>query len=206
MLCNRYILALENKLRESLPGRKAHHKLAPKIRKLDINPPKNSIKAAVIILIYFPQNRIPEILFIRRPEYDGYHSGQVSFPGGKADKSDQNLKITALRECNEEVGIPEHLIKILGELTPLYIPVSNFIVYPFVGICSQKVHLITDPNEVAYTFSYPLADLTKLKIEKKILKLTNRDAEVPFYNIKNEMVWGATSMILCEFIEILKTI
>ena len=113
-----------------LPGESAQLKMAPTYRG-SFPDQKEAIRAAVLALLY-PSGGVAHLVFIKRNEYDGPHSAQVSFPGGAWEEGDDSLEQTAIRETREELGIQDD-IEILGALTPLHIPVSNFLVYPFVG-------------------------------------------------------------------------
>jgi 8-oxo-dGTP pyrophosphatase MutT (NUDIX family) len=141
---------------------------------------------------------------MKRPDYDGAHSGQISFPGGKVETDDENLEQTALRETSEELGILKNKIQILGKLSPLKIQVSGFEVNPFVGFINEKPFWKPDPDEVAYLIEAPVTELLNPSISKiENWKLHNTNVDVPFYKIENEKIWGATAMILSEFIEII---
>jgi 8-oxo-dGTP pyrophosphatase MutT (NUDIX family) len=160
--------------------------------------------ASVLILLY-PVNSQPWIVFMKRPEYAGAHSGQISLPGGKVDLKDKNLIHSALRETQEELGVANKNIHILGKLTPLKIQVSGFEVNPFVGILKEKPLWKPDSNEVKYLIETPVYEFLKpstIKIES--WNLHNKKIDVPFFNIKDEKIWGATAMIMSEFIEIIE--
>lgn len=142
---------------------------------------------------------------MKRPEYEGSHSGQISLPGGKIEINDTSLAHTALRETNEELGISEENIQILGNLTSLKIQVSGFEVNPFVGFLKVKPLWKPDPNEVKYLIETPvntLLDPSTTMVENR--NLHNKNIDVPFFYIRNEKIWGATAMILSEFVEIIK--
>ena len=200
--------AIKEELLSDLPGLEFHNKLAPKHTKLlsgEID--KNNAAVCIVILSCHEKQKI---IFIKRTIYDGHHSGQISFPGGKEEKSDNSLYETARRECFEEIGIKLSQQHYLGKLSPLFIPVSGFMVYPFVFYypCIEEKEFIIDTQEVEYPVFFNLNELlipdllktTKIKLEK------SRIISAPYYDIKNEIVWGATAMILSEFIEILKRI
>ena len=141
----------------NLPGNKSLLKLAPPARVkqiLDGFIPKNPKLAAVLVLFYGDENNDTRMILILRNTYNGVHSNQVSFPGGKKDDSDFNLKQTAIRETVEELGLDKSFIKIIGSLSKFYIPPSNFNVQPFIGIynklpkfnpCINEVSLVINP-------------------------------------------------------------
>jgi len=167
---------------------------------------ENPVFAAVMLLI-FPVGNEPNIVFIKRPEYIGAHSNQVSFPGGRVEKDDVNLAATAIRETQEELGNNLDNITIIGNLTPLLIPISGYEVHPYVGAIEYCPVWQPDPGEVLYTMDVPLKELFDEKNQKKETWVFNGiEREVPFYAVNNEKIWGATAMILAEFETILKNI
>jgi 8-oxo-dGTP pyrophosphatase MutT (NUDIX family) len=197
-----FIEKIRNSLQKPLPGAKSHYKMSPEGRnKFPLNP--NTINAAVSILL-FPINNKPYTVFIKRHDYIGYHSGQVSLPGGKYELSDLSNTDTALRETSEELGVDVDSIEVLGALSPLSIPISGFQVFPF--ICFMKNYPIwnPDPLEVKYLIEVPVFELTDpTTIKNEIRKLHNSQVNVPFYSIEQEKIWGATAMIISEFIDVM---
>jgi len=201
----KYIETLKN---TKLPGIEAQFKLAPKLRlnynvkKIKANDPKI---AAVLALFYPNQNNEVTLLLTKRANYNGTHSGQISFPGGKVEQSDLNLKQTALRETYEEVGIIDEDIEVIREFTEVYIPPSNFLVTPFIGIIYNKPVFKVN-SEVAKIIEVPFS---KLIDETSIgsIKITNsymKETSVPCFKIDDSIIWGATAMILSEIREVLK--
>jgi 8-oxo-dGTP pyrophosphatase MutT (NUDIX family) len=159
-----------------------------------------SPELAAVMLLVFPVNNIPNIVFIKRPIYDGAHSNQVSFPGGRFEKIDIDLATTAIRETQEELGINLNNIKIIGKLTPLLIPISGYEVHPYVGVLEHQPTWQPDPEEVLYTIDVPLKNIFEKENQKKENWIFNGiDREVPFYAVNSEKIWGATAMILAEF-------
>lgn len=193
---------LEKHLEQNLPGEKAQFKLAPETRPTG-HPNDNTIEAGVLILIYPDEQGIPTTVFMKRPEYEGHHSAQISFPGGKSEITDKNIIETALRESFEEIGIKPGLVEVIGTLTPLFIPVSNFLVHPIIGFTKRKPAFILDKNEVDYLIVCPLLKLLKAEIKETIMHINRTSYNVPYYDINNEVIWGATSMIVSELIEVL---
>jgi 8-oxo-dGTP pyrophosphatase MutT (NUDIX family) len=196
-----FIERLKTALQNPLPGEKAQFIMAPQGR---INLPHSdkSVSAAVLILLY-PVNEEPWIVFIKRPEYNGFHSGQISFPGGKVEKTDIGLENTALRETFEELGVPVKNVQLIGKLSPLHIPISSFDVQPFVGFTMKKPDWKPDNAEVTYPVESPLKEfLNPDKVLKEIWTLRNVQTEVPFYSIKGEKIWGATAMMMSEFLNL----
>lgn len=201
-----HIKSLENKK----PGVEAQLIMAPyrktQLKNLKVNELKSK-KAAVQILLY-PKNNTPHFALMKRPVYNGHHSGQISLPGGRLEKSDLNLEYTAKRETFEEIGIPENHIKNLYSLSDLFIPPSNFFVSPFLGYIDYTPRFIKDPVEVAEILEVPLTNLldeNRVK-NKKIKHSSNISVDTPYFELNNEIVWGATAMILSEFKQLLLTL
>lgn len=160
-------------------------------------------EAAVLVLLYERQDRLV-LPLTRRTETVEMHKGQISLPGGAREPQDHGFAQTALRETCEELGIPEETVEVLGALTPLYIPPSRFCVYPYVGYTSRTYPLRSDPNEVAEIIEVPLEHL--LDPATRQVEIHSRDKQrfqVPVYWVANQKVWGATAMILAEFLTML---
>ena len=203
-----FLKHIETVKNTKLPGIEAQFKLAPKLR-LNYNAKKikaNDPKIAAILALFYPnQNNEVTLLLTKRANYNGTHSGQISFPGGKVEQSDLNLKQTALRETFEEVGIIDEDIEVIREFTEVYIPPSNFLVTPFIGIIYNKPVFKVN-SEVAKIIEVPFS---KLIDETSIgsIKITNsymKETSVPCFKIDDSIIWGATAMILSEIREVLK--
>lgn len=203
-----FIKQLKIRLDQPLPGEDAQYLMAPisrlKIKELSkkVFKPK---KSAVLILI-FPEGEEIKTVFIERPVYDGVHSGQVAFPGGKYDDTDESLEQTALREAFEEVGVNPEEVKVLGKLTDLYIQPSNFLVSPFIGYLKEKPNFIPDEREVEQIVVYNLFDLNNddLKGEKEVKLSLGIKLKAPYYAIEGLTVWGATAMMISELNEVIR--
>lgn len=154
--------------------------------------------AAVLILLYPVQHHL-HFALIERNQYQGVHSGQISLPGGQHE-GDESLATTALRETFEEVGVAPSTVELLGELTTIYIPPSDFEVHPFVGYTSTHPQWQPNPYEVAALIETPLNWLfdDNLK-EVGVVPTTRGTIDAPYYAIKGQKVWGATAIILSEF-------
>ena len=141
-----------------------------------------------------------------RPEYGGVHSGQVSFPGGRVEKSDTGLVQTALRESNEELGIPQEKVEILGNLTELFIIASNFTVLPVVGSLDFRPEFIPDEREVVEIIETPISNLLDSKVikERGFEVGAGYSINAPYFDINGHHVWGATAMMLSEFLTVYK--
>lgn len=203
-----FLKHIETLKNTKLPGIEAQFKLAPKLR-LNYNAKKikaNDPKIAAVLALFYPnQNNEVTLLLTKRANYNGTHSGQISFPGGKVEQSDLNLKQTALRETFEELGIIDEDIEVIREFTEVYIPPSNFLVTPFIGIIYNKPVFKVN-SEVAKIIEVPFS---KLIDETSIgsIKITNsymKETSVPCFKIDNSIIWGATAMILSEIREVLK--
>lgn len=197
--------ALLEELAKPLPGITSQLKMSPEHRSFQHRSAENIIEAAVSLVILNTGQKKPQMVLIKRPEYEGHHSGQVSFPGGKMDSSDFSLLDCAIRETREETGLALDVSENLGKLTPLDIPVSGFRVTPFVFFVNRSVEFLPDTGEVEYLICFPL----KILLDESIIRLhrfrhEEFEFEAPYFPIKNEIVWGATSMILAEFADILR--
>ena len=197
---------LSGKLKEDLPGKLAQLEAIP-YRKKDYGSFNidNAKKSAVLIL-FFLKEKEPHIVLIQRPIYKGVHSGQIAFPGGKVEESDKDIFHTALRETNEEVGVLIEDVEVVGRLTDMYIPVSNFLVTPVVGFVDYMPSFIPDEREVAEIIDLKVADLTKIReLEStKVNFANNKIVNVPCFDFNNKIVWGATAVMLNELRWVLK--
>lgn len=188
-----------------LPGPSSQVKMAPKIRISDILKPKtntNTISSSVLILIYPADNQLKTVL-IQRPFYNGVHGGQVSFPGGKRER-DESIEQTALREANEEIGIDPNNVNIIGKLTPLFIPPSNYIVYPFVGYMNKRPVFVPDSFEVMDIIEVELDFfLDKQNYKSEFIAMSSGEKlQTPCFIYNEKIVWGATAMIIMEMADL----
>jgi 8-oxo-dGTP pyrophosphatase MutT (NUDIX family) len=186
---------------QELPGQQAQYKMVPPGRertRLENITYSNPKRAAVLVLVY-PKQSEPHIVLMKRNSYPGVHSDQISFPGGKLEAFDENLQQAAVRESNEELGIlPDH-VSILGELTQVYIPPSNFLVNPFVGFSEERPDFIPDNKEVTEVLEVSVSDILNPKnLEMVNLDLRGKQIEAPAYILNGHVVWGATAMMLSE--------
>ena len=199
---------LRTRLELPLPGTSAHLKMASDIRLNELTNGydiENAKKSSVLILLYPCKNSLCFVL-IKRQNDGGVHSGQISFPGGAMEKSDDSFYKTALREANEEVGINADEVQVIGTLTELYIPPSNFLVFPVIGYMNKKPQFTPDHREVAEIIEADLFSLINTKVANwKEIEVRGTKLKTPYYNINGYTVWGATAMILSEFIEVIKS-
>ncbi len=193
---------LREKLRQPLPGIDAQYEMAPSTRKrYPVNElqPGSYRQSAVAILLYEKNDQI-HLPLTKRHAYDGKHSGQISFPGGKQDDKDESLMHTALRELREETGITGH-VEVIGGLTPIYIPVSNFYVEPYIVWHRESITFSPDAREVQSLIELDI-DLLKsdeIVVTEGIVNGDGYQLKTPYFNVRGEIVWGATAMILNEF-------
>jgi 8-oxo-dGTP pyrophosphatase MutT (NUDIX family) len=192
---------------EKLPGINAQLTMAPVSRLQELNNGYKALvpKKSAVLILFYPENGSTKLVMIKRAIDDSVHSGQIAFPGGKFEAKDKNLVATALRETNEEVGINPESINIIGKLTTLYIPPSNFDVHPFIAYTNEKPAMKNN-HEVEKIIELDLTDLqspqnlTKKNIKHRFGNLI----DVPCFYVHNEIIWGATAMIISELLEVIK--
>ena len=203
----RFITQLKIRINNDLPGEESHQ-IMRVIYDQSIELPFskiNSTAAAVLILLYLEDNEIYFFLTKRTDELEN-HKGQISLPGG-TQEGNEKLIDTALRETQEEIGINKTSISIIGTITPLFVPVTGFMIYPFIGYSLNKLNPKPDPVEVATIFSVNISDLLNKEnqtTEKRNIR--GYDVQVPYFKLNDYQVWGATSMILSEFRDLIKFI
>lgn len=164
-------------------------------------PPRAS---AVLVLIY-GKDEAAHTLLMKRPAYEGVHSGQMAFPGGRQEPEDPDLLSTALREFREETGATAEA-EVLGALTPVYIPPSRSLVTPFVAVAAQAGPFAPDPREVDHLVEAPLKLLLRDDIVKRSqqhIAMLGRTVEIPYFDVQGHVVWGATAMMLAELRQLL---
>lgn len=204
------IQQLEKELKKPLPGEQIQLRMSAisRIREtMDFSHQSDAIRSSVLILL-FPagKNGDVSLVLILRPRYDGVHSGQIALPGGRFESSDGELLNTALREAREEIGIDPGKVRIIGQLTELYIPPSNYLVAPFIGFVLDEPSFKPDLQEVEEIIVIRLKDLIEersLKIKEFVVS-SGLKVTAPCYDVDGHLIWGATAMILSEFREIVK--
>ena len=192
-----------------LPGEAAHREMAPMIRikelsEIDIDS-KNPSEAGVMAVFYPDASNDTRIVLILRKTYKGVHSNQVGFPGGRREAEDHDLQDTALRETEEEVGIPKEKIEVIKKLSKLYIPPSNFWVQPYIGIVDETPQFVREESEVEAILEVLLSDFLNDQniISEKLTTSYADDIDVPAYLLNEKVVWGATGMMLSEVRQLL---
>lgn len=199
---------LPERLKHPLPGRVAQNRMSSKKRIRELLNVINSgdEHVAGVLLLLYPDKKKLSTVLMQRPQYDGVHGGQISLPGGKREPDDETIIDTALREAQEEIGIVPANVRLLGTLTTLYIPPSNFLVTPVVGYCPRRPDFRSEPSEVEAIIELEVEKLLEPDaIQHKEVKTgLGLSLEVPSYYIHQKIIWGATAMILSEFLELVQ--
>ena len=194
-------------LKSPLPGPFAQSEMASAQRMPFVlgDVPQKAVEAAVLALL-FPTNEGRNtcelmdwaVLLIRRTSYEGVHSGQIAFPGGKRESGDKDHWDTACRETHEEVGIGDAYLQRIGELTRLYVPASNFVIYPFMALVLPGATLTIDPREVVEYRQIPLRALDPAKAVLLDFNYEGGKRPAPAWQYGSFTIWGATAMMLAE--------
>lgn len=198
--------AIARALRRPLPGLPAMVRMAPFPRPLEPPTPNHRTREGGVLLLLYPNGPTGELHLVltRRTETVGNHRGQISFPGGSVDPDDESTSQTALREACEEIGVCGKELRLLGDLTPLYIPPSNFRIHPHVAWLPRRPQFRLQPDEVAELLEAPISHfLDERNIGVEDWPLRGDLVTVPFYNICGHKIWGATAMVLAEFAAVL---
>ena len=205
-------------LPEILPGKAAHLKLAPEPRVITLikerTPPSSAKESAVLVLLTPAKDKNGdrsqnlmnwELLLIKRNTYHGVHSGQIAFPGGKCEDSDSDYCDTACREAYEELGIEKSRITIIGPLSKLYVPPSNFTIYPILALNNSFSRYTPNPREVTQYISIPLHMFNPHNAQRCRVQAGPYEwVHAPGYVIDNNIIWGATAMIIAELYEVVE--
>lgn len=201
---------IRERLSHPLPGVDSHMKMAPAFRAAELLKSEGNLhrakKSAVMILLFHDQSEL-KMIVIRRSEYVGVHSGQIAFPGGRFEEEDGDVRTTALREIEEEIGIDRSKIEILGRLSDIYVPPSNFLISIFVGYLSERPHYTLQEREVAEVIEIPFNEFKRADIVKQkefFVSSQNSTSYAPYFDLENAEIWGASAMVISEFLDILK--
>lgn len=207
---SQFIEQLKHEILHNPPGESAHVSMAPMNRPLSSVALQNvrdyRISAVAILLFSYAESNEIQCVLIQRPNYEGAHSGQISFPGGKRDLDDLSTEHTARRECHEEIGCLLREDQLVGKLTDVFIPVSNFLVHPYLYYYSGDPVFNTDEREVSELITFPIDYLKSsesLSTMDIILPGNVKVKNVPCFVFNNKKVWGATALILSELKELL---
>ena len=203
-----FLKGLEARLKGPKPGLAAQLKMVPEPRpgqKTYREVLDSCRRAAVLILIYPRRGRLHLVLTLRTSKVD-HHRDQVSLPGGEKERR-ETIIAAALREAAEELRVGPDAVRIIGRLTPLYVPPSNFCIFPVVAAAEKRPRFHRAPAEVAEVIDLPLDILLDPgKVRREVWRLRGQDTVVPFYAFGGHKIWGATAMVLAEFAEIIASI
>jgi len=192
-------------LHHRLPGLGSHYKLLPANRTLKAAPEdKSRIKYSSVLLLLFEEEKRLNVLLIKRPRHMKHHAGQIALPGGRIEEGETAVE-TALRETWEEIGVKKEAIEILGELSEFYVEVSRFQIKPIVGWLHEIPSCRLCNEEVEKIIHFPI-ELFKPPFQHLERATSTGEIDVPCIIFKNEVIWGATAMILSEFSDVLETI
>ena len=193
-----------------LPAESSQFKMVPPSRMDFLDKYKEAMKqakqSAVLALFYPDRQDQTKFALIQRKPYNGVHSAQISFPGGKVEKNDLDLEYTAKRETQEEIGVQPEKVEIVKKLTQIYIPPSNFTVQPFLGILNLTPDFVLEETEVEEILEVSLVDFINENcvVTKTVSTSYNKKVEVPAYFLNGHIVWGATAMMLSEVKDLIK--
>lgn len=187
-----------------LPGSTAHAGMMPEGRSLSMFSKADSCVHSAVLLLLFEQQDSARIVFIKRAEYDGVHSGQIAFPGGRAEPEDADFWQTAVRETVEETGINQ-TVNYLGRLSDLFVPPSGYLIHPYVGFVAEKPDYVPDLHEVTKVFDEDLSWFIQPEAKGEIqYKSGHKSGIAPCFKSQNHIIWGATAMIFNEFLLLLR--
>jgi len=193
---------------KELPGEAAHLAMLP-LRAPSSEALKNAenVRLSAVAVVLFDSADGLKTLVIQRQQYEGTHSGQISFPGGKWEQSDTSLEYTARRECEEEIGIHRDELQLIGKLTNVFIPVSSFLIEPYAFYWPDPHdRFLPSEREVAAIHSLPISLLTDESIELIDIQIPNgqKMLKIPHFGVGEIKIWGATALMLNELREVLR--
>lgn len=191
---------------EPLPGVNAQMKMAPTGRQMEI-PRKVAFRKSAVLMPILESQEGVRLVLTRRTVYPGVHSGQISFPGGKFEAGESDAAEVALRESFEEIGLSREQVDILGELSKLYIPVSQMLVYPVLARVKYPVQWVINEREVDEVLEVPIAHFMDARqIISYEVKRAEQRLIAPAYAMDTIPVWGATAMMISELVELLNSV
>lgn len=203
-----FVDKLGKMLSAPLPGLKAQSLMIPPTRRMKVYDQMNEAKLSAVLILFYEVDGEIYFALIKRAKYEGVHSGQIALPGGQYEETDKELTETALREAEEEIGIEARKVKIIGALSPIYIPPSHFKVFPFAGYYPEKPKFKADGVETTEIIEIKLSDFynPEFQTEKEIITRDGNRVTVPCFFLNHHIVWGATAMILSELLFLIKKI
>ena len=196
------IAQLRRATEQNLPGWSAQQRMATEVHRNARLTPRSDARRAAVLMLLYPRAEQTYLPLIVRPTYAGVHSGQIALPGGKVEKEDRSLTHTALRETKEEIGVQVPETQVIGVLSELYIPPSNFIVTPILAYTDTQPTYQPDPSEVAEVLDFPLTAFAEPahRSSVRVKAMKNVTLEAPCYQIGEHIVWGATAMMMSELV------
>lgn len=208
MLFNECIKYLEGRFRFPLPGKQAQFLMAPETRLTNEEYLKQfpEHKVSCVLFLLYPSGEKTHFALIERTSGGGVHGGQISLPGGKNETSDKSYWNTAVRETEEEIGVNRNEISLLGQMTDLFIPASKFRVFPHVGYVVNEPEFVPNKNEVKNIIHADLSLFLSGEIKfKKEFKTSYGKLPAPYFKYQDYEIWGATAMIISEFVSLFKS-
>ncbi len=212
MLFNSFLESVVKIKHLNLIGETSHAKMSPPYRLAlaeKMKAESKSAKKAGVLALFYPNTKGETYLvLILRKTYKGVHSAQVGFPGGKYEDEDKDLLVTAIRETEEEVGVPKSMVTILKPMSPLYIPPSNFMVHPYIAFSKTTPNFVKQDDEVEAIIEVRLVDFLDETnaINTRVPTSFNVEVDVPAFQLNGHIVWGATAMMLGEIKDLLKQV
>jgi 8-oxo-dGTP pyrophosphatase MutT (NUDIX family) len=194
---------IEAALRKPLPGVEAQMRMAPHPVSLSPPAPDHRPRKGGVLLLLYPSDNKDELCLVltRRTDSVAEHKGQISLPGGSVEPQDSSTSQAAFREACEEIGVCSDDLRVLGSLTPLYVEASDFCIHPYVAYASRRPLFLSQPDEVAELLEVPLRHLLdERNIVVEDWTVRGSPMRVPFFNVHGHKVWGATAVVLAEFL------
>jgi 8-oxo-dGTP pyrophosphatase MutT (NUDIX family) len=177
--------------------------MAPEPRPAPATPPVDARRAAGLLLLYPRDGRLHLLLTLRGRDLP-QHRGQVSLPGGLVEPG-ESIAAAALREAHEEVGLDPDVVRVLGGLSPLYIPVSGFLLHPIVGVSASRPAFLPRRGEVERVIELPLDHLVDPRRQgRETRMLLGEERRIRYFDADGEKLWGATAMVLSEFLAVVE--